>query len=134
MITVKTVEHIVIGIIGCLIVLNIFLNFNRTKNDTVNVILKNWAYNKYFFITFFWGVLGGHFFLGSRMPLFGDNWWLPVILLVVIVIIMIVIGKRLDSKYVLKRRYQLVLLLAGVLYGHFIWSQRHLPNIDLPWF
>lgn len=62
MISIKTVEHIVIGIIGCLIMLNIVLNFNRTKNDTVNVILKNWAYNKYFFITFFWGVLGGHFF------------------------------------------------------------------------
>jgi|SRR5690606_17446885 len=134
MISVKTVEYIVLGIIACLMALNIVLNFNRSKNDTVNVILKNWAYNKYFFITFFWGVLGGHFFLGSRMPLFGSNWWIPVVLLVIIVVIMIRIGRRLPSTYILKRRYQIILLLSGVLYGHFIWSQRHLPNIDLPWF
>ena len=133
MITVKTVEHIIIGIVGFLVLFNIYLNFNTIKNDTVNVILKKWAYNKYFFITFFWGVLGGHFFLGTRVALFGENWWLPVLLLIVITIILILIGRQFKRTFVLKLPYQMLLLISGVLYGHFIWSQRHIPTIDFPW-
>lgn len=133
MITVSIVEHIVIGVMGFLILLNIVLHFNKTKNDTVNVILKNWAYSKYFFITFFWGVLGGHFFLGSQRPLFGSNWWLPVLLVIGIMLGLLILGKRIGREAVLKRRYQLLLLLSGILYGHFVWSQRHIPEVDFPW-
>lgn len=133
MISIKTVEHIVIGFIVFLILFNIYLNFNKVKNDTINVILKNWAFNRYFYITFFWGVLGGHFFLGSSNAAFGSNWWLPVALVAVIVFALVLIGKRLSKDFVLKRRYQMLLLIAGLLYGHFIWSQRHIPTIDFPW-
>jgi hypothetical protein len=129
----KTVEHIIIGIVGFLVLFNIYLNFNNIKNDTVNVILKKWAYNKYFFITFFWGVLGGHFFLGTRVPVFGSNWWMPVTLVIAIAITLILIGRKFDRNFILKLPYQALLLVLGVLYGHFIWSQRHIPNIDFPW-
>ena len=133
MIEVKTVEHILIAIIVFLILFNFYLSFNKIENDTINIILKNWAYNKYFFITFVWGVLGGHFFLGTQYPLFGSNWWIPVLLVVVLVLILILIGKRLNKTFVLKRRYQFLLLIAGLLYGHFIWSQRHIPEVAFPW-
>jgi len=133
MLSVQTVEHIVIAIIAFLVLFNVYLNFNTIKNDTINVILKNWAYNKYFFLTFIWGVLGGHFFLGSHQPIFGNNWWLPVVLVIVIILLLIIIGKRLDRAFILKRRYQLLLLVSGVLYGHFFWSQRHIPEILFPW-
>lgn len=133
MIAIKTVEYILIAIIGFLVLFNIYLNFNKIENDTINVILKNWAYNKYFFITFIWGVLGGHFFLGTKSPLFGSNWWIPVVLVIVIVFILILIGKKFKSDFVLQQRYQLVLLITGLLYGHFIWSQRHIPEVVFPW-
>ena len=133
MIAIKTVEYILIAIIGFLVLFNIYLNFNKIENDTINVILKNWAYNKYFFITFIWGVLGGHFFLGTKTPLFGSNWWIPVVLVIVIVFILILIGKKFKSDFVLQQRYQLVLLITGLLYGHFIWSQRHIPEVVFPW-
>lgn len=133
MIDVKTVEHIVIGIVGFLVLFNIYLNYNNIKNDTVNEILKKWAQNKYFFITFLWGVLGGHFFLGTRKAAFGSNWWIPVILVIVIAAILVLIGSKFKKNVVLKIPYQAVLLLSGVLYGHFIWSQRHIPTIDFPW-
>jgi len=133
MLSVQTVEHIVIAIIAFLVLFNVYLNFNTIKNDTINVILKNWAYNKYFFLTFIWGVLGGHFFLGSHQPIFGSNWWLPVVLVIVIILLLIIIGKRVDRAFILKRRYQLLLLVSGVLYGHFFWSQRHIPEILFPW-
>lgn len=133
MLDIKTVEYIVLSVIGFLILFNVSLTFNKIENDTVNVILKNWAYKKYFFITFIWGVLGGHFFLGSSKPVFGSNWWLPVVLVIILVIFLVIVGKRLDITIVVRRRYQLVLLIAGLLYGHFFWSQRHIPNIEFPW-
>jgi len=133
MIEIETVEHIVIAVIVFLILFNVYLNYNKIENDTINEILKNWAYNKYFFITFLWGVLGGHFFLGSPRPVFGSNWWLPVILVIIIGIILIFLGNKLERTDVLKRRYQLLLLISGVLYGHFFWSQRHIPDISFPW-
>lgn len=133
MLDIKTVEHIVLAIIGFLILFNIYLNFNRVENDTVNVILKNWAYKKYFFITFVWGVLGGHFFLGSSNPVFGSNWWIPVIVIIILIIGLIIIGKKTSIQPKVKRRYQFLLLLLGLMYGHFFWSQRHIPQIEFPW-
>lgn len=133
MLEIKTVEHIILGIVGFLIIFNIYLNFNKIENDTVNVILKNWAYKKYFFITFLWGVLGGHFFLGTEKPVFGSNWWLPLLTVIVVIIGLVIMGRRLIITPKVKRRYQFVLLIAGVMYGHFIWSQRHIPEIDFPW-
>jgi hypothetical protein len=133
MLDIKTVEYIVLGVIGFLILFNVYLNFNKIKNDTVNVVLKNWANSKYFFITFIWGVLGGHFFLGTTTPVFGSNWWLPVVLVIILVAILVIIGKRLTKGFVIKRQYQLLLLIAGLLYGHFFWSQRHIPQVEFPW-
>lgn len=133
MIDVKTVEHIILVIIGSLIIFNLYLNFNKIENDTINVILKDWAYKEYFFITFVWGVLGGHFFLGSQKPVFGSNWWLPVVLVITLILILIVIGKKITIKPKVKRRYQFILLIAGLLYGHFFWSQRHIPEVEFPW-
>ena len=133
MIEIEIVEHIVIAVIIFLILFNIYLNYNKIENDTINEILKNWAYGKYFFITFIWGVFGGHFFLGSPRPVFGSNWWMPVVLVIILVILLIFIGNKLERSDVLKRRYQLLLLISGVLYGHFFWSQRHIPDISFPW-
>lgn len=133
MIEIETVEHIVIAVIIFLILFNIYLNYNKIENDTINEILKNWAYSRYFFITFIWGVLGGHFFLGSPRPIFGSNWWMPVVLVIILVIMLLFIGNKLEGAHILKRRYQLLLLISGVLYGHFFWSQRHIPDISFPW-
>ncbi|WP_397363183.1 hypothetical protein [Olleya sp. R77988] len=124
----KTVTIIVFSTIGLLFLLNIILNVNKYKNDTINVLIKNWSFNKYFFITFLWGVLGGHFFLGTKAPIhpiFVDRWEIPPILLAIIVIVMILIGRKLPKDFVLQTRYQIILLITGVMYGHFIWSQRH---------
>lgn len=133
MLDIKTVEHIILGVIGFLIIFNVYLNFNNIEDDTVNIIIKNWAYKQYFFITFIWGVLGGHFFLGTKYPVFGSNWWLPIALVIVLIIVLIILGRRLEIHPKVKRRYQFVLLTSGVLYGHFFWSQRHIPQIEFPW-
>lgn len=126
--SITTVEIIVFSTIGLLILLNTILNINYYKNDTINVVIKNWSYNKYFFIPFLWGVFGGHFFLGSKKPvldIFITHWEIPPIVLAVIVIIMIIYGRKLPKVYIIKTKYQIILLVSGLLFGHFIWSQRH---------
>ncbi len=125
---IEVVEIIVFSSIGLLIVLNAILNVNQYKNDTINVVIKNWSYNKYFFITFIWGVFGGHFFLGTKEPIhtiFVDYWAISPILLAVIVIIMILYGRKLPKDYIVSTRHQIILITSGLLFGHFLWSQRH---------
>lgn len=129
----ELVEIIVFSTIGLLIVLNAILNINRFRDDTINVVIKNWSLNKYFFITFLWGVFGGHFFLGTKEPIhsiFIEHWEIPPILLAVIVVIMILYGRKLPKNYVVKMRTQIILLISGLLFGHFLWSQRHEDLID----
>ncbi|APX99775.1 hypothetical protein CLV86_2044 [Lacinutrix venerupis] len=126
------IVQIVIGItILFLILFNIYLYFNDVENDTVNFLIKRWAYHKYFFLTTAWGILGGHFFLGTEVPLLGPNAWLPVVLVVVLLIALLIIGLKQDKDFVMKRRIQLLLLILGVIYGHFFWSQRHLDYLDI---
>ena len=107
--------------IGIIVVLNLILNLNTVKNDTVNNRLSIWANGPYFYISFFFGVLGGHFFLGSATPLFCCNWWLPVVLLVVITSILLL----LRNKIKIQPYHQVILIVLGLVYGHFVWSQRH---------
>ncbi len=126
------VQYVVAGTIGILILGNFILSNNEVLNDTINYILKTWAYGRYFFITFAWGVLGGHFFLGTKTPVFGDNWWLPVVLVILILGILFYIGKKQSKSFIMDRKLQLLLLVFGVLYGHFFWSQRHLDEITFP--
>ncbi|WP_452220528.1 hypothetical protein [Lacinutrix salivirga] len=133
---IETVEIIVFSTLGLLIVLNAILNINHYKNDTINVLIKNWSFNKYFFITFLWGVLGGHFFLGTAKPIleiFKTHWEIPPIILVLIVLVMMFYGRKLDKDFVIDTKYQIILLLSGLLFGHFIWSQRHEELINFPW-
>jgi len=40
MIEIETVEHIVIAVIVFLILFNIYLNYNKIKNDTAEMILE----------------------------------------------------------------------------------------------
>ena len=126
------VQYIVAGTIAFLVLCNIVLSLNEIENDTINYIIKKWAYGRYFFTTFAWGILGGHFFLGTKIPLFGDNWWLPVVLVVVILAALLIIGFKQKEDFKMSARLQFLLLLMGVLYGHFFWSQRHLEEITFP--
>jgi len=105
------------------------LNLNRIKNDTINNRLNLWANGRFFFITFFWGVLGGHFFLGSEKPMFCCNSWLPVVIIIIISAILFFIGMRLPKTFKIKQKYQVLFIITGLLYGHFVWSQRHEPIV-----
>ncbi len=130
----QTVALIIIAAVSFVLGMNIVLFINDKEDDTVSDILKKWSYDKFFFLSFGWGVLFGHFFLGVTQRPFPtidhfmsnllSDWW-PVIVVVAIVGIMIGIGYFLEKQDTLRVRpfWHLILLLLGVCYGHFIWTQ-----------
>ena len=113
------VEEILLWLIGVLIFFDIYLYLNRKKGDTISHILKTWVYGKFFFITYFWGVLAGHFFLGSSESFFGDSTWN---FLIILEIALILLAYGVIFKIKLKPDGQIILLLIGLSVGHFFWS------------
>lgn len=118
--TAETVEKVLIWIVSLLVVFDIYLYLNNTKGDTISNILLGWVKGKYFFISYVWGVLAGHFFLGTKSPPFGmESNLLSLIIVISIAIILLVMGMR---KVKLKPVHQISLLVFGTLIGHFFWS------------
>lgn len=113
------VEEILLLIIGVIIFFDIYLYLNKTKGDTISNILKTWVYGKFFFITYFWGVLAGHFFLGSYKSFFGNSSWN---LLIILEIALILLTFGMFFKVKIMPVGQIVLLLIGLSVGHFFWS------------
>ena len=113
------VEEILLWLIGVLIFFDIYLYLNRKKGDTISHILKTWVNGKFFFITYFWGVLAGHFFLGSKVSIFGDSTWN---FLIILEIALILLAYGVFFKIKLKPDGQIILLLIGLSVGHFFWS------------
>ena len=113
------VEEILLWVIAVLIFFDIYLYLNKTKGDTISHILKTWVYGKFFFITYFWGVLAGHFFLGSDEDFFGDSTWN---FLIILEIALILLAYGVFFKIKLKPDGQIILLLIGLSVGHFFWS------------
>ena len=112
-------EEVLLGVIGILIFFDIYLYLNKTKGDTISYILKTWVYGKFFFITYFWGVLAGHFFLGSNKSYFGNASWNQLIILE---ITLILLSFGMFFKIRIKPEGQIILLLIGLSIGHFFWS------------
>ena len=115
----RTVEIVLIWIVVLLIIFDIYLYLNKTDGDTISNILKNWVNDKFFFISYLWGVLAGHFFLGTTNPPFDNTIWSLAIVLS-FALILVVAGVILKKR--IKPRGQVVLLFYGLLIGHFFWS------------
>jgi hypothetical protein len=96
------------------------MHMNGKPGDNMNFLVYSWAKGKYFFITFFWGVLAGHLFMGSKQPLITIS-WLSIVLAAVLGLSLILIGVRLNRSNT-SAAFQLALLILGVLFGHWVWS------------
>lgn len=113
------VEETLLLAIGVLIFFDIYLYLNKTKGETISYKLKAWVYGKFFFITYFWGVLAGHYFLGTYKSFFVNNTW-NLLIILEIALILFCYGMFFEIK--LKSEGQIVLLLIGLSVGHFFWS------------
>ncbi len=121
------VEYFLIFMGLIFVLFEIVLNLMDIGGETTNVFLLRWSKGKFFFIPFALGAILGHLFLGTKWVLFEteviegiDNDMLSVIVLAGLALIMVLVGFLIPftkSKFFLS-----LLLVLGVLYGHFFWS------------
>ena len=125
--------YTVIGVIGLAIVIlfiiEILAKLNDTPNDNVNIIIREWAYGKFYFITFFFGIVASHLFLGTRIrwldcakyniPI--DCKILDVLVIAGLSIILLIIG-LIFQKTKTSKTFQAILFGVGMVVGHFVWS------------
>lgn len=114
------VELILIVIPLGMIILEIFLSFNKIKGDTISGILNRWAYGRSFFITLAWGIVTGHLFLGSKEPWLKNN-VVSVLVVAALALIAYLIGRKLKSEK-MNWLTQAAILVVGTIIGHFVWS------------
>ncbi|MGI9551006.1 MAG: hypothetical protein ACR2MT_07395 [Aurantibacter sp.] len=99
--------------------LELFLKSNKIEGDTIKTRIRNWANGRYFYITFLWGVLTGHFFFGSANPFITSTAW-GVVAILVAAVLLALLGRFTQVK--VSAKHQLLLLVSGILFGHFFFS------------
>lgn len=122
------IVQLLLVIVGLFFVaFEVFTNMNDVEDDTTNVILYQATLKRMLFIPFAIGAIAGHLFLGTTSKLFPsyniitaiDNELLVILGLAVISGLLVFFSKRIKTR---SREFLTVLLLAGLLYGHFFWS------------
>ena len=117
---ISIVEVFLVAITLAILILEVFLSLNNIEGDTISGIINKWAYGRNFFITFAWGIVTGHLFLGAKNPLLKDN-IMSVLVVVLLVCITVIIGCTRKSPKV-TWVVQVILLISGAIIGHFTWS------------
>ncbi len=118
------VQKFIIGIVGLVVVVDLFLYLNDTPGDTISNVLRDWAYERFFVVTWAWGVLGGHLFLTNPNPPLGST--LSIVLLLALTLALFVAG-YFFFKGPIPVAVQAVLLLLGVIAGYVLWPQGPAP-------
>lgn len=128
--------YTVMGVIALaviiLFIVEISAKLNDIPNDNVNVIIREWSYHKFYFITFFMGVVAGHLFLGGTTRLIDckklgmrmECGIFDVIVIATLSLLLLGTGLLFQKKRTSKA-FQIGLFILGLLTGHFIWSMNH---------
>lgn len=124
---------VTLGLIGFLFLIEIFLKLNDVPYDNVNYIIRDWASKKFYFITFFAGVVSAHLFLGTTFDWFdcrilvGDKFECHIFDVIVVAglsIVLLLIG-LLTQKGSTSNKVQYLLYTVGLIVGHFVWSMNN---------
>ncbi len=110
-------EKFILTIVVLIIVVDLFLNLNDVKEDTISEVLQNWAYSRFFVITWAWGVVAGHLFVARANPLFSSP--SPILVLLGLTLAILVTG--LLYKNIVTVPTQVILLILGTIAGHLLW-------------
>lgn len=97
---------------------DIYSNFNDEQEDNLNIILYRWS-EKYYFLTFIWGVVGGHLFFGSSKMLISS--YVSIIVVSVVSVLILLSDYRIKRSEI-KSYKKIISLLIGFLFGHYIWT------------
>jgi len=124
-----TVVFVTLSLLGLLFLVEILLRLNDIPYDNINLIVRRWAFHKFYFITFLVGVISGHLFLGTTI-----NWLdcaklgikfecsiFSILIVAALSIILLIVG-ILTQRNRTKTVTQYILYAAGLMVGHFVWS------------
>jgi ABC-type enterochelin transport system permease subunit len=108
----------------------VYLNLNDIDNDTTNIIVYEAIKKRLIFIPFVIGVISGHLFLGTNWKIFPDknlvgfmdNEALVLVILLIISVLLYFASKKIKTR---SKLFLTLLMLAGLLYGHFFWSMKN---------
>ncbi|NNE16752.1 MAG: hypothetical protein HKN51_17340 [Saprospiraceae bacterium] len=115
------VGALVFGVSALMVILEFGLSLNKTQKDNINYHINAWSSERFYFINFAWGVVGGHLFLGSKSPIIPEN-TVSVIVVAVISLIMIIHGVCFLKEKRISLSTRIFLLLTGFIAGHMLWS------------
>lgn len=115
------VRVFIIAIVAIIIIVDIFLYFNDKENDTISNTIRDWVHDDgHYFIILSWGILGGHFFLGTYLFIGAIPTYLSVLIAIISIFIAYLFFQKKDIKIGLFG--QISILAVGVIIGHFFWS------------
>ena len=104
------------------IAFEVITNMNDVEDDTTNIILYQATLKRMLFIPFAIGAIAGHLFLGTTSKIFPSYKIINPLdneLLVFISALLFLFSKKIITR---SREFLTILLLVGLLYGHFFWS------------
>lgn len=115
---------VIISVIA-LIVLDIVVGVNRNPRDDISVLINTLSNGKLFCIPFAFGVVVAHLYFGHTSLIFPGDYDKSNIYgtlgAVAITVVLILIGLLFKNIKPSKLRV-VVLLVAGLVYGHFCWT------------
>ncbi len=112
-------QKFILVVVGVIILVDLFLAFNRIEGDTISEVIKEWAYRRFFVLTWTWGVLAGHLFLSRSDPILGAH--ASVLVLLGMTLALLLAG--LFFRDLVGLPMQVGLLLAGTVAGYLLWPQ-----------
>jgi len=106
---------VVLALIG---IWEIYSNFNEEKDDNLSVIMYHWS-EKFYYLLFFWGTVGGHLFFGSPHIVISSYVSILIVVVVTVVTMIFDIRKKREN---IRTNKKIAALLLGFLTGHYLWT------------
>lgn len=116
----KYTQWVLIFVISFLIIWDIGLYMDDQK-DTISRVIRDNANSDLFVITWIWGVLSAHLFVGRKETAKKISELVAIIILLLISFIIFLFGKYITVE--IPQYFQLILLVFGVITGYFLWPQ-----------
>ena len=112
-------QKFILVLIAVIIVVDLFLAFNDTEGDTISNVIRDWAYRRFFVLSWVWGVLAGHLFLTSVGPILSPS--AAILVLLGLTLVLFLAGFFYTD--LVGAPVHVVLLVVGAVAGYLLWPQ-----------
>lgn len=114
----SVVSCFTVGVLALVGMWEIYSNFNEEKEDNLSIIMYKWS-ERYYYLLFFWGTVGGHLFFGTSNIVIPD--YVSILIVVVATTVIMIFDVRIKRDNI-KAAKKATALLLGFLTGHYLWT------------